>query len=74
MALPMTEPDPILKDVERFLRRSRMSPTAFGREAAKDPKLVFELRQGRECRRALRDKLQQFMRTWRPTEDQRVAS
>ncbi len=36
--------------VERHLRRSGMTPTRFGREALGDPRLVFDLRRGRELR------------------------
>jgi hypothetical protein len=34
--------------VERFLRRSAMPPTRFGRMAVGDPRLVSDLRNGRE--------------------------
>jgi hypothetical protein len=36
------------REVERFLRRTGMSPTKFGRLAVNDPRLVFDLRNGRE--------------------------
>ncbi len=36
--------------VERFLRRHKMPPTRFGREAMGDPRFVFDLRNGRELR------------------------
>lgn len=34
-------------DVTRHLRRSGMAPATFGRKAVNDPRLVFDLRQGR---------------------------
>ena len=34
-------------DIRQYLRRSGMSPTAFGRQAVNDPRLVFDLRNGR---------------------------
>ena len=34
--------------VERFLKTSGMAATTFGRKVAKDPRLVFDMRQGRE--------------------------
>lgn len=37
----------LLRKIERHLRRSGKSPTRFGREAAGDPRLVFDMRQGR---------------------------
>jgi 2,4-dienoyl-CoA reductase-like NADH-dependent reductase (Old Yellow Enzyme family) len=36
--------------VERYLRRSGMPPTRFGRECVRDPRFVFDLRKGREPR------------------------
>jgi hypothetical protein len=36
--------------VERFLKKSGMSATRFGLEAARDPRFVFDLRRGREPR------------------------
>jgi len=36
------------REVEKFLRRSNMPPTRFGRLAVNDPRLVGDLRNGRE--------------------------
>jgi 2,4-dienoyl-CoA reductase-like NADH-dependent reductase (Old Yellow Enzyme family) len=36
--------------IENFLRRTRMSATEFGRLAIGDPRLVHDLRNGRELR------------------------
>jgi hypothetical protein len=36
--------------IELYLRRNRMAPTRFGREAMGDPRFVFDLRNGRELR------------------------
>ena len=36
------------RKVERFLKDSGMSPTQFGTIVARDPRLVFDLRKGRE--------------------------
>lgn len=38
----------ILHRIEAHLRRSGMKPTTFGRHVANDPRLVFDLRYGRE--------------------------
>lgn len=38
----------LLREIEKYLRRTGTSPTRFGREAVRDPRLVFDLRQGRE--------------------------
>ena len=37
-----------LRKIERFLCDSGMSATAFGRRVARDPRLVHDLRRGRE--------------------------
>jgi len=36
--------------VERCLRTRKISPSRFGRQAAHDPRFVFDLRRGREPR------------------------
>ena len=38
----------LLLRIERHLRRTRMAPTRFGREAMGDPRFIFDLRQGRK--------------------------
>lgn len=35
-------------DIRQYLHRSGMSPTGFGRAALRDPRFVFDLRDGRE--------------------------
>ena len=40
----------LLDSIEKHLKKSRMAPTRFGREAIGDPKFVFQLREGREPR------------------------
>jgi hypothetical protein len=37
----------LLRDIERHRQRSKQSPSRFGRDAARDPRLVFDLRRGR---------------------------
>jgi len=39
---------PILLEIERYLRQHRMSASRFGRDAASDPRLVSDLRKGRD--------------------------
>ncbi|HEY0112194.1 MAG TPA: hypothetical protein VGB59_03470 [Allosphingosinicella sp.] len=41
----------LLTQIEEHIKTHRMAPTRFGREAVGDPKLVFQLREGREPRR-----------------------
>jgi hypothetical protein len=54
----------LIRDIERFLRQSGLPPTTFGRLAASDPRLVFDLRKGREPRKGLRLKVEHFMNTF----------
>lgn len=57
----MTEKD-LLDAIERFLLERDITPTGFGRLALHDPNFVFDLRAGREVRRATRQKVSDFMR------------
>lgn len=58
-------PDPLLTEVERFLSETGMEPTYFGIKALNDSRFVFDLRKGRECRRATRERAESFMRLTR---------
>ena len=40
----------LLREVEKFLRSKETAPTRFGRDAVGDPRVVFDLRRGREPR------------------------
>jgi hypothetical protein len=40
----------LLRRIERHLRQSGTPPTRFGRNAVRDPRFVFDLRNGREPR------------------------
>jgi hypothetical protein len=53
--------DPLLAAIERFLAASGMSASAFGMEAIGDPVLVYEMRKGREPRRATRARIREFI-------------
>lgn len=48
-------------EIEQFLRRTGMAPTRFGRSAAGDPRLVFDMRLGREIRPPLASRVRTFM-------------
>ena len=37
----------LLEDIERYLARTGLAETTFGRRAVKDPRLVGDLRRGR---------------------------
>lgn len=47
--------------VERFLREQELPPTKFGRLTARDPRLVFDMRMGREIRPEMEAKLRDYM-------------
>ncbi|HEU0135337.1 MAG TPA: hypothetical protein VFR28_10985 [Allosphingosinicella sp.] len=53
--------------IEAYLKRTRMPATRFGLEAARDPRLVFELRRGRSVRPPLEAKIVDFMNRPEPS-------
>ena len=42
----------LLRRVEKYLKRSAIPPSRFGRHVLGDPRFVFDLRKGREPRPA----------------------
>jgi hypothetical protein len=51
-----------LVEIDRFLRRSGMSPTRFGLLAIKDRSLVHDLRRGRKLRPDTEERIAAFMK------------
>ena len=51
----------LLKRIEAYLKRSGVSPTRFGREAVRDPKLVHDLRCGRTPRPTSKRRIEAFL-------------
>jgi hypothetical protein len=51
----------LLYKVESFLQRHSLSPTRFGRLAVRDPRLVFDLRRGREPRERTARRIEAYM-------------
>lgn len=51
----------LIRTVERFLSRHRMSASQFGRDAAQDPRLVADLRAGRAPRPPLDQRVRGFI-------------
>ena len=47
--------------IEKFLRATDMPPSKFGRMAVGDPRLVFDLRRGREPRGAMVARIEAFL-------------
>lgn len=54
--------------VERFLREHRLPPTTFGRLTVRDPRLVHDMRLGREIRSETEQILREFMEQYRQPE------
>lgn len=53
----MKRADPILRQIEEYLRRTGTTPTAFGVATLNDPALVSDIRNGRELRSATRGRV-----------------
>lgn len=51
----------VLAKINRFLHDTGMAPTRFGRLAVKDPRLVGDLRRGREPRSEMIDRIEAFI-------------
>jgi 2,4-dienoyl-CoA reductase-like NADH-dependent reductase (Old Yellow Enzyme family) len=57
----------LLRDIETFLRRTGLPATKFGRLAVADPRLVADLRNGREPRRRMVMRVEHFMNSYQET-------
>ncbi|WP_404334200.1 hypothetical protein AB2M62_12600 [Sphingomonas sp. MMS12-HWE2-04] len=57
---------PVRLKIEQFLRHTRMSPTRFGREVARDPRLVYDMRNGRELGPRMVARIEAFLSTQEP--------
>ena len=55
----------LLRKIEVFLRRTGMPATKFGRLAARDPRFVLDLRNGREPRDRTEQRMEHFMNNYR---------
>jgi hypothetical protein len=51
----------LLRRIENYLSKSRTSATRFGLDAARDPKLVIELRRGRIARPRMRSRVEAYL-------------
>jgi hypothetical protein len=54
----------LIRKIEQFLRRHDMPATKFGRLAVRDPRLVLDLRNGREPRSRMEARVEHFMNTF----------
>jgi hypothetical protein len=55
----------LIRQVERFLRDTRMSRTKFGRLSVGDPRFVADLRNGRTPRPETERRVEHFMNIYR---------
>lgn len=55
----------LVKRINAFLREADMPPSTFGRSVARDPRLVSDLRNGREAGPSLVRRADTFMHNWR---------
>lgn len=51
----------VVKKIEGYLRKSGMTASAFGRQVCGDPRLVWDLRRGREPGQRLTRKINAFI-------------
>ena len=51
----------VLQKVEHFLQATAMRPTMFGRRAVNDPRLVLDMRNGREPGPQTIERIEQFI-------------
>jgi hypothetical protein len=47
--------------IEHFLKRTRMTPTQLGMAAARDPRLIFQIRKGRAVRPPMESKILAYL-------------
>lgn len=63
---------PLIFRINQFLRTSGLPPTKFGRLAARDPRLVSDLRKGRQPGAALIARVEHFMNKYQsPVQEKR---
>jgi len=55
----------LLREVEHFLRTTKIPAARFGREAMRDPRFVFDLRNGREPRPRTVARIREFLESAR---------
>ena len=55
----------LLREIEKFLRETEMPQTKFGRLSVKDPRLVGDMRNGREPGQKMTKRVEHFMNKWR---------
>ena len=51
----------LLREIEKFLRDSNTPAARFGRDAVRDPRFAFDLRNGREPRARTVERVRAFL-------------
>jgi hypothetical protein len=51
----------LMQRIQHFLKGTEMTPTRFGREAIGDPRLVTDLKNGRELRETTAARIQAWL-------------
>ena len=51
----------LLREVEKFLRDSKVPAARFGRDLMRDPRFVFDLRNGREPRSSTVNRVRAYL-------------
>ena len=51
----------LIRRIERFLAKADMKPTRFGRETVGDPRLISDIKNGRELRDATIARIQAWL-------------
>jgi hypothetical protein len=55
----------LLRMIEIFLKETGIAPTRFGRDAVRDPRLVHDMRRGREPGERMRRRVEHFVNIYR---------
>ncbi len=56
----------LMRRIQHFLEQAEMTPTRFGREAVGDPRLISDMKNGRQ----LRDSTIARIQTWLDSQEQ----
>lgn len=57
-----------LEKILEFIKKYNMGRSTFGRKALRQPKFVFALEKGRECRESTQIRVLKFMRDYARTQ------
>jgi hypothetical protein len=56
----------VRQQIDRYLKATAMPPTKFGRLAVNDPRLVGDMRRGRQLGRAITQRIEAYLAEHRP--------